>query len=423
MSLLSFIRHIDSTSFDVAFAGFTLQRNIVRHDDGKTSPIFSEEFDLQTIASFAALSTRRIFEVPHLLNEAVQDPDPGNRFMRMFFILSAFGQDALALELQSKAVLHRSIYRLSKPQETKIRLLAIAGPGDMRDNTPLDFLIEHSDIQLDFLYISNKTTLPKFIPAHDVVFVAHGQADTHLSDLEKINDVIQGWPVPCINRPDDILNCARDRASELLQDIPGLHAPVTRRIQRNTSRHFTFPIIIRPVDAHRCEHLQKIDSLEGLNRYVDLQDKIDEFYVTPFVPYQSRDGLFRKWRIALIDGEPFVCHVAISEDWMVNYANAGMEKSQAKRNEEEYLMAHFRTDFSARHYDALREMADRLQLDYVVIDCGEAPDGRLLFFEADVGGWVHATDSRDIFPYKPPILQKAFDAFRAMLIRRAGISI
>jgi hypothetical protein len=33
---------------------------------------------------------------------------------------------------------------------------------------------------------------------------------------------------------------------------------------------------------------------------------------------------------------------------------------------------------------------------------------------------VHAMDSPEIFPYKPPQMRKVFDAFRAMLHARSG---
>jgi hypothetical protein len=94
-----------------------------------------------------------------------------------------------------------------------------------------------------------------------------------------------------------------------------------------------------------------------------------------------------------------------------------MELSEHKRAEERSVMENFDHDFAARHHDVLYVIADRLDLDYVVIDCAETKDGELLLFEADPRCWVHATDSIEIFPYKPAVMQKAFDAFRSLLIR------
>jgi hypothetical protein len=44
----------------------------------------------------------------------------------------------------------------------------------------------------------------------------------------------------------------------------------------------------------------------------------------------------------------------------------------------------------------------------------------LLIFEADNTAVVHNMDSPAVFPYKPPQMHKVFDAFAAMLERRAG---
>lgn len=82
-------------------------------------------------------------------------------------------------------------------------------------------------------------------------------------------------------------------------------------------------------------------------------------------------------------------------------------------------MHDFDTGFAVRHGAALRLIAERLALDYVVIDCAEMADGKLLVFEADNRGWVHATDPVDVFPYKQASMRKVFAAFRAMLFKGA----
>jgi len=142
--------------------------------------------------------------------------------------------------------------------------------------------------------------------------------------------------------------------------------------------------------------------------------------VSDFVDCAGADGLYRKLRIALIDGRPYICHLAISAHWIVHYLPAGMEASADKRAEEAALMQGFDTGFAARHQQALQGIATGLGLDYVVIDCAQTRDGRLLLFEADIRGWIHATDPPALFPYKPAVMQRAFDAFRAMLLARAA---
>jgi len=73
-----------------------------------------------------------------------------------------------------------------------------------------------------------------------------------------------------------------------------------------------------------------------------------------------------------------------------------------------------------RHGAALRQIASRLALDYFLIDCGEAPDGRLLIFEADNAMVIHDMDDATIYPYKVPQMKKIFSAFRAFLETRSA---
>jgi hypothetical protein len=137
------------------------------------------------------------------------------------------------------------------------------------------------------------------------------------------------------------------------------------------------------------------------------------------VDYRGKDGLFRKYRIALIDGEAYACHMAISSHWMIHYLNADMIDNGQNRAEEAAFMRNFDTNFGATHQDALREIARRSGLDYLIIDCGETRDGQLLIFEVGNAMIVHSMDPEHIFPYKAIQMKKLFGAFQAMLRNRA----
>src|ERR1700693_2005920 len=97
------------------------------HSDGSNDEAVDED-GLMTILSTCALSDRAIADVPQMLSEAVQDQDLGNMYMRVFYILSSFGKNELALQMQKKALKHRCIYRITSPPVARIRLLAIMGP-------------------------------------------------------------------------------------------------------------------------------------------------------------------------------------------------------------------------------------------------------------------------------------------------------
>ena len=110
--------------------------------------------------------------------------------------------------------------------------------------------------------------------------------------------------------------------------------------------------------------------------------------------------------------------MAIADRWDIWYLNAGMAFSESKRLEEE-LHAHLRFAFAARHQRALAAMIERIGLDYFTVDCAENRRGELLIFEADNTAVVHNMDLPELFPYKAPQMRKIFEAFAAMLVRRA----
>jgi hypothetical protein len=195
--------------------------------------------------------------------------------------------------------------------------------------------------------------------------------------------------------------------------------PRTQRQQRGDALGMDFPITMRPIDTQGGEGLQCIHSAAALADYY-VAHPAPAYYAAQYVDYQSADCLYRKLRLVLIDGEPYICHMAISSHWMVHYLSAGMSESATKRLEEQRMMEGFEQDFALRYREPLKAIARALQLDYVTIDCAEGPDGQLLVFEADSRGIIHAADPVQVYPYKPAVMQKAFDAFAALLFRRAG---
>ncbi len=60
------------------------------------------------------------------------------------------------LRFQAQALATQRLYRLAPAIETAkpLRLLAFMAPGDFMANTPVEFLLEGSSVQLDILYVS-----------------------------------------------------------------------------------------------------------------------------------------------------------------------------------------------------------------------------------------------------------------------------
>ncbi len=355
-----------------------------------------------------------------LLARAQAHPDDANAWLDASFVLQLLGQRAAGLDVQHHALAIRSLYALPAPARTPaLNLLVLMGPGDFMANTPVEFLLQTSSIAATVQYVTPDLPLPEEVPDHDALFVAIAQSDANAPLLRDVARMLDGWPRPVINRPERIAHLSRDGVCAALDGVSGTLVPRTVRLDRAAAMQLTddaFPLIVRPVDSHAGTDLQKVDDGTALHAYLATHPA-SEFYLAPFVDYSGPDGQFRKYRIVLIDGTPFICHLAISSHWMVHYLNAGMDDSAAKRAEEAAGMAAFDDGFARRHAAALAEIDSRMGLPYLGIDCAETRDGRLLIFEVDNAMVVHAMDDPGRYPYKGPVMERVFGAFEKMLHR------
>ena len=348
-------------------------------------------------------------------------------------IAQLLGDKEAGLAIQHEILKSHQLFRSKcSMQQPPLRVLALAAATDMGSNTPIEFLLENPAVELMTLYVIPEVELPLPLPEHDIAIVIASDSEDCRDALRMIDEVVANWPRPLLNPPHRVCNLDRDKLHGLLTGIEGLEIPATIAVTRtqlsDLSREATalrdiaddlaFPLIVRPRGSHAGKGLAKIDDVSALANYLREQ-QAQEFFVSRFVDYSGDDGLFRKFRIVIVDGKPYACHLAVADRWDIWYLNAGMTQSASKRLEEESFMHTFDIGFARRHATALAGMVDRIGLDYFMVDCAETKDGSLLIFEADNTAIVHDMDPPDIFPYKAPQMRKVFDAFAAMLERRA----
>ena len=349
-------------------------------------------------------------------------------------IAQLLGDQQLGLTIQAETLAQQQLFQSSSAGQTpKLRVLALAAALDMGGNMPIEFLLEGSGIELTTLYVVPGIPLPQPLPDHDVAIVVASETDESREALLEIARLSMIWPRPVLNAPGHFCNLERDRLHRLLAGAPGLAIPLTERLSREQLSDIarsnsgladiglSFPITARPTGSHAGFGLEKLEGSQNITQY--LQERPEqEFFISQYIHYAGDDGLFRKFRIAILDGQPFAVHMAISDQWKIWYLNAEMRTDGKKRAEEAEFMRSFDDSFAARHRCAFGELSARVGLDYFTIDCAESRQGELLIFEADHTGIVHNMDPPEIFPYKPPQMRKIFDAFAAMLMRRARIA-
>ncbi len=367
-----------------------------------------------------------------LAEQRDRNPADGACLIDLSTIAQICDKGSLRADLQREALKLSRVYRHpSRTAERQgLRLLAFMVPGSFMANTPLELLLDDLDVSLHIAYVTEDAPLPPRLPDHDLAFVTIAESKNNERVLRALTPRLAGWERPVLNAPNRIVGLTRDAVSVLLAKAPGVTIPPTASIGRATLSRIArgeilpgsildgaaFPLIGRPRDSHAGEGLSKIEDAAEVAAFLTQRSE-DEFYISPFIDYRSRDGLFRKFRIVFIDGQAYPCHMAISSDWMIHYVNAGMLTRAERRAEEAKFMAEFDLGFAVRHKAAIDAIAERVRLDYFAVDCAEMPDGRLLVFEAGNAMVVHDLDPPEIFPYKRQHMDTIFRAFGNMLQR------
>jgi glutathione synthase/RimK-type ligase-like ATP-grasp enzyme len=368
---------------------------------------------------------------PALIERATQQGDL-YALLELSNVLQLHFQREAGLAVQAEALKAQRLYRIAQAADARaLRVLVLKSSGDLMSNTPFECLFDDYALSVDVLYVAPGVPWPAVLPEHDVLLVAVGESDANQVLLAELDALLAHWPRPVLNRPALIARLARDIACATLAPAAGVMMPAVARVARAALEQLAagtvapaalagsdFPLIVRPVGSHAGSGLARIERAAELPAY--LQEHGEEaFFIAPFIDYASPDGLFRKFRVVLIDGQAHVCHMGISQHWMVHYPYEEMIAHPERRAEEQALMAHFAQDFAQRHAGAFAALQQGIGLDYWGLDCAETRDGRLLIFEVASAMVIHAMDRTDLFPYKSTHMHTVFAAFHRLLERTA----
>ncbi|MCX7103457.1 MAG: hypothetical protein NTX38_18730 [Methylobacter sp.] len=94
------------------------------------------------------------------LIERAETDTSGKALMDLSTVLQLRGNRDLALTMQAQALKIQQIY--TQPTATEmvaLKLLVIMGAGDLMANTPVEFLLEDSDVALDIVYATPECLL------------------------------------------------------------------------------------------------------------------------------------------------------------------------------------------------------------------------------------------------------------------------
>ena len=263
------------------------------------------------------------------------------------------------------------------------------------------------------------------LPETDIILNAICDPDTNLLSLQQTQKLIEHFEGYVVNHPASILRTTRNAIYDQLHKIDKkLIVPRTICITPNylsdihamiNNKEIAYPFIFRGSGSHGGLDMLLITGEEELVKLECFAFDGRSFYVSDFVDYRSKDGLYRKSRIMVIGGEAYLRHLIISDNWKVhgNSREKLMLDSEALRDEEKEFIAQPHEQIQA----LCHQIYNTLNLDYFGIDCHVGADGSMLIFE--INACMHFTYDTSQTNYPKSYLKFAYLLPNATAIKTA----
>lgn len=308
------------------------------------------------------------------------------------------------------------------------RVLALFAP--FAGNMPTGYLFKDTVYDTDTLAVFASREYDVELLKQDVQVVVNLVSDADQAEalLPLAADLVGRLGKPIVNDPRKIQRTTRDAVTALLKGIPGCRSPKVLRQKAGSdlavatlraALSFSSTVLARPVGTHGGDDFEKIEGAAALMALLAQPPDTDRYFIE-YIDYRSVDGYFRKYRFLFVNEQILPYHLAISSEWKVHHDSTDMVNHQWMQREEEAFLNNPAAVFNSGHYRALREIRQRIGLDYFGIDCGLDRSGNLVVFEANASMLVH--EHNEEFPYKTPFVHRIKWAFDEMLRKFAKLA-
>src|SRR5580698_9610208 len=147
-----------------------------------------------------------------LISKVVAGTAGAGEGLDLSLITQLLGDKQTGIAIQAEVLAFHQLFRspcsVDKP---KLRVLALAAAMDMGGNTPIEFLLENSGIELLTLYVVDGVELPAPLPDHDIAIVIASDSSECRDALRKIEHAGPHWPRPLLNPPHLVGHLDRDK--------------------------------------------------------------------------------------------------------------------------------------------------------------------------------------------------------------------
>lgn len=289
------------------------------------------------------------------------------------------------------------------------------------------------DFHFSFIFETNagRPQARSRIPQPDIVINNCANAELILLEgkLQSLTRLVESFGVPVVNHPSKIIHSTRDNSARLVEDIPGVHVPKTRRfsasgkepetLAREIEAEYEYPFIVRSLLTQEGKGLFRMDSRHDLVRRIE-EGLPEEFLVTKFVDSRRNSRFFRKIRVVFIQQEMVLARVDYDDVWNIHGRKtperaAFYQKNPQLLEMEKQIIADPETGLGRPVLQALRTIRERFPLDVFGVDFDVGLDGQLVFYEANATMNLLSTAHKDA-PYPAEPEERLKRAFRGYLI-------
>lgn len=252
------------------------------------------------------------------------------------------------------------------------------------------------------LFVDSAATERKLsmIPPPDLLVsnVVNGETLGDPRLVGALETAIGHWGKPCINGPQAASVTARNKLTVLLEGCSDVIVPETVFYRRDDTsaddeilsgieQSFSYPVILRSLSFQNGVRMELCSDREEAGHF--LEQTPGGVFAIQFIENHPKPGLFRKLRAAFVGQELFPLRLDYGEDWKVHgHRNEPQRMAFLKSNpqlleEEEAMCRDFGSYIGETAMSALRQIRERVKLDYFGVDFDVADDGRLILFEAN----------------------------------------
>jgi glutathione synthase/RimK-type ligase-like ATP-grasp enzyme len=297
-------------------------------------------------------------------------------------------------------------------------------------NVELLPFLENKDFEIFKHLVGGMKGDPASFPKVDMVFNSICDPDSSVKALNIASNIVNALKIPVFNDPRRMMKTRRENMYQMLSGMEGVIAPKTLRIYPKyvseivkvlESGQMTCPFLMRMAGSHNGMNLELIRDLKDMPELDKFPFDGRAYYMTQFIPYRSKDGFYRKYRVAVVNGKPYPKHLVVADDWKVrdDSGKAVMDSHPEFQEEEKvFLKESYKKDASV-----LSRIHETLGLDYFGVDFSYAENGRMIIFEVNscfrtIGSRENPVDYP--YPYTEPYVKNIKKAIEEVIRAKAA---